>query len=109
MKLTIGCLYPDLFNLYGDRGNVQCLKKRLQWRGIEAEVVSFLAGDRVDFGKLDILAWGAAPTEDRPSPWDIWGRFGRISGATWKTEAWCLRCALPISFWGGITGPRGRC
>ena len=23
MKLTIGHLYPDLLNLYGDRGNIQ--------------------------------------------------------------------------------------
>ena len=38
MKLTIGHLYPDLLNLYGDRGNIQCLMKRCQWRGIEAAV-----------------------------------------------------------------------
>ena len=75
MKLTIGSLYPDLFNLYGDRGNVQCLKKRLQWRGIEAEVVSFLAGDRVDFGKLDILAWGGG--SDRGQALSL-GLLGKI-------------------------------
>ena len=27
-KITIGHLYPDLLNLYGDRGNIQCLMKR---------------------------------------------------------------------------------
>ena len=34
MKITIGHLYPDLLNLYGDRGNIQCLMKRrfhLSW------------------------------------------------------------------------------
>ena len=31
-KLTIGHLYPDLLNLYGDRGNIQCFRKRLEWR-----------------------------------------------------------------------------
>lgn len=41
MKLTIGHLYPDLLNLYGDRGNIQCMMKRLQWRGIEAETIEF--------------------------------------------------------------------
>ena len=40
MKLTIGHLYPDLLNLYGDRGNIQCLMKRCQWRGIEAETIA---------------------------------------------------------------------
>ena len=38
MKLVIGHLYPDLLNLYGDRGNIQCFRKRLEWRGMEAEV-----------------------------------------------------------------------
>ena len=41
MKLTIGHLYPDLLNLYGDRGNIQCMMKRCQWRGIEAETLEF--------------------------------------------------------------------
>ena len=33
MKLTIGHLYPDLLNLYGDRGNIQCMKKALRMEG----------------------------------------------------------------------------
>ena len=28
MKLTIGHLYPDLLNLYGDRGNIACWGRR---------------------------------------------------------------------------------
>ena len=55
MKLTIGHLYPDLLNLYGDRGNIQCFRKRLEWRGIEAEVIPFLSGDEIDFSRLDIV------------------------------------------------------
>ena len=39
MKITIGHLYPDLLNLYGDRGNIACLMKRCIWRGIEAETI----------------------------------------------------------------------
>ncbi len=35
MKLIIGWLYPDLMSTYGDRGNLICLQKRCQWRGIE--------------------------------------------------------------------------
>ena len=49
MKLTTGHLYPDLLNLYGDRGNIQCMKKRCEWRGIEAEVREFQITDAVDF------------------------------------------------------------
>ena len=36
-KITIGHLYPDLLNLYGDRGNIACMMQRCIWRGIEAE------------------------------------------------------------------------
>ena len=55
MKLTIGHLYPDLLNLYGDRGNIQCLMRRCQWRGIEAETIAFELGDKIDFSRLDIV------------------------------------------------------
>lgn len=44
-KLTIGHLYPDLLNLYGDRGNIQCFRK-LSRRGMEAEVIPFLSGEK---------------------------------------------------------------
>ena len=37
--LRICHLYPDLLNLYGDRGNILCMRRRLEWRGIDAEVV----------------------------------------------------------------------
>ena len=46
MKLTIGHLYPDLLNLYGDRGNIQCLMKRCQWREIEAETIAYEIDDK---------------------------------------------------------------
>ena len=55
-KLTIGHLYPDLLNLYGDRGNIQCFRKRLEWRGMEAEVIPFLSGE-----KIDIFNWSDNP------------------------------------------------
>ena len=54
-SLTIGHLYPDLLNLYGDRGNIQCLRKRLEWRGMRAEVIPFQSGDEIDFDQLDIV------------------------------------------------------
>ena len=65
MKLTIGHLYPDLLNLYGDRGNIQCLMKRCQWRGIEAETIPFELDDKIDFSKLDIGLFIACFESDR--------------------------------------------
>ncbi len=43
-KLIIGWLYPDLMNIYGDRGNITTLVKRSEWRGIKAEISSLNPG-----------------------------------------------------------------
>lgn len=65
MKLTIGHLYPDLLNLYGDRGNIQCLRKRLEWRGIEVKVIPFCLGASVDFRRLDIVMLGGGSDREQ--------------------------------------------
>ena len=65
MKITIGHLYPDLLNLYGDRGNIQCLMKRCQWRGIEAETIPFELEDKIDFSKLDIVLLGGGSDREQ--------------------------------------------
>ena len=65
MKITIGHLYPDLLNLYGDRVNIQCLMKRCQWRGIEAETIPFELEDEIDFSKLDIVLLGGGSDREQ--------------------------------------------
>lgn len=65
MNITIGHLYPDLLNLYGDRGNIMCLKKRCEWRGIRAEVRRFCLGDKIDFRELDIVLLGGGSDREQ--------------------------------------------
>ena len=65
MKLKIGHLYPDLLNLYGDRGNIQCMVKRCTWRGIEAEVTAFEIDDAIDFSSLDIVLLGGGSDREQ--------------------------------------------
>lgn len=65
MKLTIGHLYPDLLNLYGDRVNIQCLMKRCLWRGIEAETIAFELDDKIDFSNLDIVLLGGGSDREQ--------------------------------------------
>ncbi len=65
MKITIGHLYPDLLNLYGDRGNIQCMKMRLEWRGYETEVIEYNLGDSVDFTKTDIVLLGGGSDREQ--------------------------------------------
>ena len=46
-KLKIAHLYPIEMNIYGDTGNVLVLRKRLEWRGIGAEIVPVGPGDEL--------------------------------------------------------------
>ncbi len=57
MKLKLIYLYPQVMNIYGDRGNVVCLVKRAAWRGVDLEVVEVNEGDRLP-AKFDLLFMG---------------------------------------------------
>ena len=67
-SLTILHMFPDLLNLYGDKGNIECMRKRLNWRGIGAEVIRCTYEQQfTDFNKVDIIFWAAVPTENKKS------------------------------------------
>lgn len=57
-ELKICHLYPDLMNLYGDRGNILSLTRRCQWRGINVESVSVSIGDPFLYENYDIVFIG---------------------------------------------------
>ena len=60
-KLTIGWLYPELMSTYGDRGNIICLKKRCEWRGIEVETKQLDIGFKIyDLRNCDLIFMGGA-------------------------------------------------
>ena len=65
MKLTIGHLFPDLLNLYGDRGNIQCMVQRLRWGGIDSEVKTYSLEDNIDFENLDIILLGGGSDREQ--------------------------------------------
>lgn len=46
--LRIAYLYPDLMNLYADRGNITCLERRCAWRGIKLHVKRLEWNDQLD-------------------------------------------------------------
>ena len=53
--LKICHLYPEVLNLYGDRGNILCMKKRLEWRGIYVDIVECKLGDKLDLSEFDLF------------------------------------------------------
>ena len=44
MKLSIGHLYPEHLNLYGDRGNILALYQRATWRNIPVQIKPYSLG-----------------------------------------------------------------
>ena len=58
MELKICHMYPDVLNLYGDRGNILCLCQRLSWRGITAEVTRLPIGSSSALSKYDLVFIG---------------------------------------------------
>lgn len=56
--LQLTYLYPHHMNLYGDTGNIICLLKRAQWRGISLNIVPINPGDSLERGKTDIYFFG---------------------------------------------------
>jgi len=65
MKIVIAHLFPDLLNLYGDRGNIACLEMRLKKRGFEVETIEVMADDEVDFSKYDIVLLGGGSDKEQ--------------------------------------------
>ncbi len=58
-ELNIIHLYPDILNLYGDKGNIYALKKRLEWRGIQANVIECtMENPTLDLENADIIFLG---------------------------------------------------
>lgn len=58
MELKICHMYPDVLNLYGDRGNVMCMTRRLAWRGIDASVTKLPIGRGGSLAGYDIVFIG---------------------------------------------------
>lgn len=66
MNIKILHLYPDLLNLYGDKGNIECMRKRLIWRGIDAEVVTHTCDDKsFNLSDVDIVFIGGGSDREQ--------------------------------------------
>lgn len=57
-ELKICHLYPDTLNLYGDRGNIICMQKRMEWRNLKAEIDEICVGESFNPEDYDIYFIG---------------------------------------------------
>src|SRR4051812_8225051 len=58
MDFRIAFLYPELMNIYGDRGNIITISNRARWRGIDVSVDHVSIGDEIDPGYYDFYFFG---------------------------------------------------
>src|SRR4029078_6969852 len=64
--LRVAHLLPKLINIYGDPGNIMCLRHRCEARGIGFELTELSLGDRLDPMAFDLIfAGGAQDREQR--------------------------------------------
>lgn len=65
MDVKICYLYPDLMNMYGDRGNVVTLARRCRARRIEVAVDYLTVGDRLDPRTYDLFFFGGGQDQEQ--------------------------------------------
>jgi lipid II isoglutaminyl synthase (glutamine-hydrolysing) len=64
-SLRVCALYPDLMNIYADRGNLLVLERRCAWRGIGFELSAAGLGERLDGDAHDIFYIGGGQDRDQ--------------------------------------------
>jgi CobQ-like glutamine amidotransferase family enzyme len=64
-ELRVCALYPDLMNIYADRGNLLFLQRRCEWRGIGFRLTGAHIGDDVDPAAHDLFYLGGGQDRDQ--------------------------------------------
>jgi hypothetical protein len=63
--LRVCALYPDLMNIYADRGNLFVLQRRCEWRGIGFRLTGSGLGEALDGAAHDIYYIGGGQDRDQ--------------------------------------------
>ena len=63
--LRVCALYPNLLNIYADRGNLLLLERRCTWRGLGFELAGAGLGDPIDPDAHDLFYIGGGQDRDQ--------------------------------------------
>lgn len=63
--LRVTALYPELMNIYADRGNLLMLEQRCRWRGLGFELSGVTIGDPLDPDAADLFYMGGGQDRDQ--------------------------------------------
>ncbi|MCL6592895.1 MAG: glutamine amidotransferase [Alicyclobacillus sp.] len=88
-SLRIAHLYPDLLNLYADRGNIRTLVQRCRWRGLAVEVTAVLAGEVPRLHEYDLVLLGGGSDREQ----QLVGQTLRRHQAEWRAA---VAAGLPL-------------
>jgi len=64
-ELRLCALYPDLMNIYADRGNLLLLERRCRWRGIGFSLSASGLGEELDPAGADMFYIGGGQDRDQ--------------------------------------------
>ena len=63
--LRVCALYPDLMNIYADRGNLLMLRRRCEWRGLGFELTGAGIGESLSADDADLYYIGGGQDRDQ--------------------------------------------
>jgi lipid II isoglutaminyl synthase (glutamine-hydrolysing) len=63
--VRVCALYPELMNIYADRGNIAVLRARCEWRGLGFELASASLGEPLDPDAHDLIYMGGGQDRDQ--------------------------------------------
>src|SRR3954469_17855533 len=63
--MRVCSLYPELMNIYADRGNIAVLRARCEWRGLGFELAGASLGDPLDPAAHDLFYMGGGQDRDQ--------------------------------------------
>jgi CobQ-like glutamine amidotransferase family enzyme len=63
--LRVCALYPDLMNIYADRGNIAVLRARCEWRGLGFSLSASGIGEQLDPAGADLFYMGGGQDRDQ--------------------------------------------
>ncbi len=79
-QFTIGWLYADLMNIYGDRGNILTLLKRAEWHGLTPNVIELDRGPAPEnMQDVDVFFFGGGQDREQALIYDDLRQFKQES------------------------------
>lgn len=87
--LRIAHLYPELLNLYADKGNIQTLYRRLEWRGIDVHLESVGMRDDLHLQDYHLVLLGGGSDREQ----EIVGKHLYTKREEWKAA---VEAGLPL-------------